>query len=206
MSELSNLLKRAFENKGNKNHYSSGPFSVGFEDRAYEILFEVYYNCVSVLSGNTFDKEVCLCTSEQVYSYDKLFKAVEEALPEYHFGGELYEKHLQEQNQKDYVNIIENAISAALRDGYDQFVYVDGNGEYAFSRCVYDKPIVPIFEDEKILGKVECFWKNGILQAGYVEYSEDCAEKASLEAQIQSAETKKSDFVPACDNKQKLER
>jgi len=38
MSKLSTLLERAFENKGNKNYYSSQPYSVSFEERTWETL------------------------------------------------------------------------------------------------------------------------------------------------------------------------
>lgn len=286
MSELSKLLDRAFENKSGKNHYRSGAYSIGFEDRPFETLFEVYFNNVPVLSGNTFTKSIELCATEDVHPYEKLFQAVSEALPEYKFWGEVYcnflvshapegtalfaeyfcgeynnavitadvlwdkmvsgeleqddtlnylqifdrhiypslsdahfarepgvekEKEFQfpgrifDRYYVDYLNdkslkhiqTIESAIVAARRDDYDQFIYVDSNGDYSFCRSSDNKPAVPIFDDEKIIGKtVTKHWPGGPV-VKYEEYPKPMTlgqleamslnVKPSLNAQISGA-------------------
>jgi len=102
MSKLSTLLERAFENKGNKNYYSSQPYSVSFEERTWETLFNVYYNRIPVLSGTTFDKTIHLCTNEDFHPHMSLVEAVQMALPEYKFTGELYSKYIADMVSKLY--------------------------------------------------------------------------------------------------------
>lgn len=84
MSRLSDLLERAFENKGNKNRYSDGPWSIGFDERAWDTRFELYHENVPVMEGNTHDKELKITTGYE-YPIEKLIPEVEKALPEYHF-------------------------------------------------------------------------------------------------------------------------
>ncbi len=68
----------------------------------------------------------------------------------------------------NYKEIVKNAIFAAKRDGYDQFVYVDSNGEYGIIRSAYGEPVRKLFDDEKIVGKVRVIYRNGIRDAVYV--------------------------------------
>lgn len=84
MSQLSNLLERAFENKGNKNRYSTGSWSIAFNERTWDTRFELYSNNVCVMEGNTLDKELKIKNSTAC-SLEKLIPEVEKALPEYHF-------------------------------------------------------------------------------------------------------------------------
>lgn len=84
MSRLSDLLERAFENKGHKNRYSTGPWSIAFNERTWDTRFELYYNNICALEGNTLDKELKV-TNTEAYPLEKLVPEVEKALPEYHF-------------------------------------------------------------------------------------------------------------------------
>ena len=62
-------------------------------------------------------------------------------------------------NLKDYVN---NAILAAKRDGYNQYVTIDKNGEYSIKRkhpyCLCE------WLEEKIIAEVVVFWNLGVMQ------------------------------------------
>lgn len=50
--------------------------------------------------------------------------------------------------------VINNAKKTAMREGYEQFVISDKDGGYSFCRSAYGKPTVPMFDGDKILGKV----------------------------------------------------
>lgn len=80
---------------------------------------------------------------------------------------------------------IENAKAAAIRNGYDQFVVRDVNGNFSFTRSAYDKPATPIFDDEKIIGKVAVSYQNGVRIANYSEI-----KRASLEEKMKQARVK----------------
>lgn len=60
---------------------------------------------------------------------------------------------------KEYVN---NAISAAKRDGYNQYVTIDKDGEYSIKRK-YPNCLCEWLE-EKIIAEVVVFWNLGIMQ------------------------------------------
>lgn len=62
--------------------------------------------------------------------------------------------------------IIKNAIQAAERDGYNQVVYMNEDGDYSFSR---DYPDNDMYKQENVIGKVLAEWINGILTIKYVE-------------------------------------
>lgn len=74
----------------------------------------------------------------------------------------------------NYKEIVKNAISAAKRDGYDQFVYVDSNGDYGIIRSGDGEPVRKLFDDEKIVGKVRVIYRNGIRDAVYVTERPAC--------------------------------
>lgn len=59
-------------------------------------------------------------------------------------------------------DIINNAIATAKRDGYNQVVYYDEDGELAFSR---DYPSNTMYKPENLIGKVVTSWSGGIFQA-----------------------------------------
>lgn len=84
MGRLSNLLERAFENKGNKNRYTDGDWSIGFNERAWDTRFELYYKNVPVLEGNTLDKELKVLNGYTL-PLEQFVSEVEKALPDYHF-------------------------------------------------------------------------------------------------------------------------
>ena len=67
----------------------------------------------------------------------------------------------------DLTTIRRNAKLAAKRDGYNQVIIEDNNGEYSFTRK-YDG-CCPEWHG-KIIGEVVTYWENGILKAKYVEY------------------------------------
>ena len=63
--------------------------------------------------------------------------------------------------------IINNAVSVAKRDGYNQVIYTNDNGEYSFSR---DYPDNNMYKKENVIGKVLTMWNKGIFIAYYVAY------------------------------------
>ena len=60
---------------------------------------------------------------------------------------------------KEYVN---NAISAAKRDGYNQYITIDKDGEYSikrkYSNCLCE------WLEEKIIAEVVICWNLGMIQ------------------------------------------
>ena len=60
---------------------------------------------------------------------------------------------------KEYVN---NAISAAKRDGYNQYITIDKDGEYSIKRK-YPNCLCEWLE-EKIIAEVVVFWNLGVMQ------------------------------------------
>ena len=62
-------------------------------------------------------------------------------------------------------NTIQDAVATAFREGYDQVVYTDSNGEYSFRR---DYPCIHI-PQEKVIGHVKTGWKNDIFYAEFCE-------------------------------------
>ena len=125
MSELSNLLERAFENKGNKNRYSSGKWSIGFDVRVYDTRFELYCNNICVLEGNTLDKEFKI-TNDTVCPLDKFVFDVEKALPEYHFNIQIdlmipvdFDGYwTQEVENAEYIETADECRYEDISDGY----------------------------------------------------------------------------------------
>lgn len=61
---------------------------------------------------------------------------------------------------------IKTACSVAIRDNYNQLVYNDFDGLYTICR---DYPGRKFSFGEEIIGKVICFYKEGILTVKYVE-------------------------------------
>ncbi len=116
MSQLTDLLNRAFENKGNKNRYTNGPWSIGFNERTYDTYFELYYNNVPVLNGNTLDKELQICNEHQ-YPLEKLIPDVEKALPEYKFDIKI-EILMPFDFNGNWVYDVENAEYADTKENY----------------------------------------------------------------------------------------
>lgn len=62
--------------------------------------------------------------------------------------------------------LIQNAIAAAQRDGYDQVIYKDKEG-FSFIR---DYPNNLLYDKVQVLGKVVLSYQKGIQQAKYVPY------------------------------------
>lgn len=60
--------------------------------------------------------------------------------------------------------IVKNAIKVAKYDGYNQVVYTDESGEYAFSR---DYPNNNMYKKENVIGKVLTGWSKGIFTVKY---------------------------------------
>lgn len=125
MSRLSDLLERAFENKGNKNRYSEGPWSLGFDERAWDTRFELYHDNVPVMEGNTLDKELKL-TNGSAYPIEKLIPEVEKALPEYHFNVrveilipvDFNDYWTREVENAEYEGIVDECRYEDISDGY----------------------------------------------------------------------------------------
>lgn len=99
-------------------------------------------------------------------------------------------------NREEYRKAIEDGKSAALLDGYDQFLIVDGAGGFSFSRAGYGVPVDPVFDDEKILGKVVLSWDLSVRKVEYVEFDKALTlgeliernnEKPALGEQIRNA-------------------
>lgn len=149
MSRLSSLLERAFENKGNKNHYSDGEWSIGFNERTYDTYFQLYYKNVAVIEGNTLDKELKVCNSS-VYPLEKLVPEVEKALPEYHFDIHLSlmipvdfnGRSLYEVENANYVETAEEVRFEDTTDGYGYDVDI-----YAVAHLSELKDVVIIDEE-----------------------------------------------------------
>lgn len=125
MSKLSDLLERAFENKGNKNRCSDGPWSIAFAERTWDTRFELYYNNVPLMEGNTLDKELKL-TNGYEYPIEKLIPEVEKALPEYHFDirvavmipVDFNDNWTREVENAEYVGVIDECRFEDVSDGY----------------------------------------------------------------------------------------
>ena len=98
MHQLIKLISTTLENKSIENYSSSGPWSIGFCERSFGIVFDIYFNKIPVLSGNSKNKTIKLCTSEHIYPYDKLIEAVSVGLPEYTLTGEIYDRHISRNN------------------------------------------------------------------------------------------------------------
>ena len=64
--------------------------------------------------------------------------------------------------------IIRNAKKAALRDGYNQLIYIDNNGEYWFVR---DYPAAQRWDIKKVIGKIIADWNGGILKTKFIKES-----------------------------------
>lgn len=132
MSQLMDMLQRAFENKGNKNRYSTGPWSIGFDERVFDTRFELYHNGICLLDGNTLDKELIVRNSTE-YPLEQLVPEVEKALPEYHFKIQLsmlipvdldfyWEKEIE---GAEYVGVADEVRYEDLSDGvgYDVAIF-----------------------------------------------------------------------------------
>lgn len=125
MSKLSDLLERAFENKGNKNHYSDGEWSIGFNDRTWDTYFQLCYKHIPVIEGNTLDKELKLCNA-YAFPLEKLVSEVEKALPEYHFNIQIslmipvdFAGHsIYEVENANYIKTAEEVRFEDITDGY----------------------------------------------------------------------------------------
>lgn len=183
-SILINLLNRAFENKENKDHYASGPYSIGFEDRPITVLFEVYYNNIPVLKGSTGELQIELCASEDIYSYDDLVSAVFAALPDFRFIGELAEKYAgdPETNMKFARYFCGDFDGVITQDAYNKLeesgeLYDGDTVEY---EPIFDGILYPTMADSSAAQ---------IAKYGY-HYLDDRRQKPSLDAQIQGAETR----------------
>lgn len=170
MSQLTQLLERAFENKGNKNHYVSGPWSIGFNKRVFDTYFELYYSrngsrvdSVPVLSGNTLDKELSFCNSEFV-SKD-LITEIEKALPDYRFKIHL-SVIMPVDFDGDWTQEIENAEYAGTVEEYRPEDLVDGN--YGYDVVLFSVPrladIQSVFVHEE--GMPTCYAKSYVLGVG----------------------------------------
>ena len=68
-------------------------------------------------------------------------------------------------------NIIKNAKSAAFRDGYDQVIYKETDGTYAFKR-LYKGCIQP-WENVEAAGRIKEYYKLGVQHADCVPIEED---------------------------------
>lgn len=97
------------------------------------------------------------------FAYEKAIQAVEECFAD--VLGEREKAGFEKGSLDDQIKeaessgkklgeIIKNAMKTATREGYEQFVYRDREGDYCFCRSAYGKPVVPMFEGEKIIGKV----------------------------------------------------
>lgn len=65
--------------------------------------------------------------------------------------------------------IIQNAKQAAIRDGYNQYVFACGDGTFSFCREADGKPTVSLFQSKHIIGRVLTSWEGGIFQTIFVE-------------------------------------
>ncbi len=125
MSKLGKLLERAFENKGRKNRYSEGEWSIGFNERTWDTHFQLYYKNIPIMEGNTLDKELKITNSSE-YPVEKLIPDVEKALPEYHFNIQVAitipvdfnDYWTREVENADYIGIKEEVRFDYVSDGY----------------------------------------------------------------------------------------
>ena len=65
---------------------------------------------------------------------------------------------------QDKRKIIQNAKKAAKRDGYNQVVYSCDDGTFSFCREASGKPTVPLFQGERIVGRILALWVDGFFQ------------------------------------------
>lgn len=77
MNKLEKLLKRAFENEGDKNSYKSGKYAVAFEERIFETLFWIYENNIPIMEGNIFTKEIQFNVSENEINFEYYISAIQ---------------------------------------------------------------------------------------------------------------------------------
>ena len=102
MNKLEKLLKRAFENEGDKNSYKSGKYAVAFEERIFETLFWIYENNIPIMEGNIFTKEIQFNVSENEINFEYYISAIQNVLNGllgggFQFVGEIYEKYRKKQ-------------------------------------------------------------------------------------------------------------
>ena len=94
-------------------------------------------------------------------------------------------------DSSDRMEVINNAKRTAKRDGYNQDVYVDSNGEYGFVRH-YDGNI-PDWQDAQVIGQVKISWRGTIPSIEYVEMSSKTKTvKASAIAKYKAAQAVKA--------------
>ena len=208
MGGLSNLLERAFENKGNKNRYSDGEWSIGFDERTWDTRFELYHNDVPVMEVNTLDKELKLSTGSE-YPIEKLIPEVEKALPEYRFDIRVaimipvdFNGHwTQEVENAEFDDVIDECRFEDVSDGYGYDVAV-----FTVPRLSDVKNIVLIDEDNEKFSVEEWDMREneGKVEVSPTVYSpvqefHGPAQKApmSLNERIREAEKKAEELLGA---------
>lgn len=74
-------------------------------------------------------------------------------------------------NELTLKNVIKYAKSAARRDGYDQVIFKEPDGTYAFKR-LYEGCIQP-WENVEVVGRIKEYYKLGVQHVEYVPIEED---------------------------------
>ena len=62
----------------------------------------------------------------------------------------------------DIMEVCHNANEAALRDGYDQVIYIDEHGEPSFSRDYPDNNMYD--KSDPFTSFIRVYWENGIMK------------------------------------------
>lgn len=69
---------------------------------------------------------------------------------------------------KECRECVRNAVSVAKRDGYDQCVYEDVDGGYAFGRMGGGAPVDAGFDVKRVVGIVKATYKDAILMPEFI--------------------------------------
>ena len=200
MSVISKLLERSFENKGNKNRYSAGQWSIAFNERVWDTRFELYYNNVCVLEGNTLDKQLKI-TNSDAFPLEKLIREVEKGLPEYRFDIQLsmllpvdfnfeWEKEIE---GAEYIGNTEEVRFEDISEGIGYDVAL-----FSVPR-LSDLENVRIEEEDHTVYKIHSFDMR-LVQDGAIEVCPTCftpVTQMDLESKIKAAESSVSKISSA---------
>ena len=101
-------------------------------------------------------------------------------------------KFVKESNSVGLNDVIKNAKKTAKRDGYNQDVYIDKNGEYGFVRH-YPNNLAD-WNGEKLVGQVQVKWDRGIPNIIYVD-DESLFRKESVSNKNRKSVTESIDLT-----------
>lgn len=181
---LAELITNAFKNMGKEKDFASGPYSLHFDVRPTETLFMVSYNDQPILFGESGDKKVQLCCTENQHPYDDLIYAALNALPEYQLCGPLFELYIgNPETDKKYAGYFCGDFHCVISNKEYQALWDSGELETCDTmdyEPIFDGRIYPSQADSSA-AQIAAF--------GY-HYDDDRRKKPSLNDQVRSAAAK----------------